>query len=64
VAFGVVALAVACSNSFPRDIHYGTDAGSNFVPGTFDAAAIDAPVIDAGAIDGAIDAAPVDAGIG
>jgi hypothetical protein len=56
--FGATALGAACSNSFPRDIHYGTDAGSNFVPGQFDAAVIDAQVVDARAIDGGIDATP------
>jgi hypothetical protein len=45
----IAALAIACSSGFPRDQYYGTDAGSIFTPGSFDAAidAPDAPVVDA-----------------
>jgi hypothetical protein len=37
----------ACSDTFPRDQHYGTDAGQDFNPPRFDAAASDGPVGDA-----------------
>ena len=37
LAFVVVAVAVACSSSFPRDQYYGTDAGTDFHPPMWDA---------------------------
>ena len=55
---GIAALAIACSSGFPRDQYYGTDAGSTFTPGMFDAA-IDRP--DAAVVDAAADAPAIDA---
>jgi hypothetical protein len=41
-------LAFACSSSFPRDQYFGTDAGTDFVPGMWDASVpVDGQAIDA-----------------
>jgi hypothetical protein len=40
-AFALLALAVAaCGSSFPRDLHYGTDAGADFQPPMWDAPSV------------------------
>ena len=56
-AFLLVTIAVACGDSFPRDIHYGTDAGSDFQPPMWDAAGtgLDAPAGDAIDLDAGSD---------
>ncbi|HJZ84734.1 MAG TPA: hypothetical protein VKN99_06155 [Polyangia bacterium] len=49
VGGGLYALASGCSQSYPRDQYYGTDAGTDFRPGMFDAPIDQPPELDAGA---------------
>lgn len=62
--FAAGALSLSCVEDHPRDQYFGTDAGSNFKPGEFDAPIDSSATPDAtvdGGVDGDVDGASPDA---